>query len=108
MSGSALRIRASVRMQSASTLPIAKALSPGLGMTISYGGKLFPGRILECEKPIGPGKAGEAVIGMLFLTSSPADIGIRVGSSIELFEGPHLIASAIVVSLDDIADSRPQ
>ena len=99
MSGS-LRIRALVRMQPANKLPIAKALSAGWGPTISYQGRLFPGRVLACEKLIDPGQVGEAIIGMMFMTSSPEDIDIRENSVFELFEGPALIASATVVSFE--------
>lgn len=104
MKGSGLRIRASVRMRPASALPASKALTAGWGPTVSYRGTLFPGRVLVCEKPIGPGQIGEAVIDILFLTSSPRDVAMRVGSIFQLLDGPNPIASATMINLIETPD----
>jgi hypothetical protein len=84
-------------MEPASALSLAKPLSAGWGPTISYRGKCFPGRVLACEKPLGPGEIGEAIVGII--TSSPYDIDMQVGSTFELRDGPtNLIATATVLN----------
>jgi hypothetical protein len=96
----ALRIRAAVRMEPADKLPVAKPLTAGWGPTISYGGKLFPGRVLACDKPIKPGEVGEALIGVIAM--SRHDIDMQAGTVFELRDGlTNLIATATVISLTD-------
>jgi hypothetical protein len=86
-------------MEPAGALPVAKPLTAGWGPTISYRGKYFPGRVLECQNPVEPGHLGEAVIGVI--ASSSDDIDMQVGSVFELRDGlTNLIATATVLSLD--------
>lgn len=100
MSDSALRIRASVRMEPEDRLPAARSLTAGWGATVSYRRKLFQGRVLACDKPVAPGQVGEAIIGVI--ASSRDDIDMREGSVFELRDGlTNLIATATVVSLTD-------
>lgn len=98
MSASALQIRATVRMQPASNLPIVKPLTAGWGPVIFYSDKCYPGRILKCETPIEPGQVGEAIIGMM--TNESEAIDLQVGSIFELRSGPQdVIATATVIEL---------
>jgi hypothetical protein len=96
--GVALRIYAAVRMQPESALPATKPPSSGWGATISYRGKLFPGRVLVCQEPIEPGKTGEATIGVI--ANSRNDIEMQVGSVFELKNGfATTIATATVLTV---------
>jgi hypothetical protein len=97
MNTSALRIRAAVRMQPAGSLPVVKPLTAGWGPVIYIQGKYYPGRVLECEKPIEPGQTGEAVIGVM--VTQPESIGLQEGTVFELRDGPTtVIATATVLS----------
>jgi len=104
MSSQALRIKADVHMQPATNLPVVKPLMAGWGPDILFRGKFYPGRILQCDTPIQPGAVGEAIIGML--AHQIHDIGLEVGSTLELMAGPHLIATATVASLQDEPDTN--
>lgn len=98
MSASALRIRVMVRMQPESRLPIVKPLTAGWGAVIFYRDQCYPGRVLECEKPIEPGQVGEAIIGMMADKLSAIDL--HIGSTFELRSGPEdIIAAATVIEL---------
>lgn len=95
---SALRIRALIRMNSASNLPVVKALTAGWGPVIFFRNKYYSGRVLECEKPIEPGGEGEAVIGIL--AASPEALELSKGTEFELRDGAtSVIAKAIVMEL---------
>jgi hypothetical protein len=84
-------------MQPAGSLPLVKPLSAGWGSVIYFQGKHYPGRVLECERPIEPGQTGEAVIGVV---ATRADkIGLESGSVFELRDGATtVIATATVLS----------
>jgi hypothetical protein len=59
---------------------------------------LFPGRILVCEKAIQPGEAGEAIVGVIAVSSN--DIDMDVGCNFELKDGfLNLIAIATVIGV---------
>jgi len=85
--------------------PGRKPLTADWGPTIFWRDRLYPGRVLVCEKPIEPGKTGEAVIGIMLMTSSPDTIDLEVGSLFELRDGPKdLIATATVLSVVEEKD----
>jgi hypothetical protein len=96
MNTSVLRLRAAVRMQPAESLPVPKPLSAGWGPVIYFQHKHYPGRVLECKKPIEPGETGEAMIEVM---ASEADrSGLREGSVFEVRDGATtLIATATVL-----------
>jgi hypothetical protein len=84
-------------MESADRLPVARPLTTGWGATIYFEGNLYPGRVLECKKPIEPGQSGEAVVAMM--ASQAETLGLQEGSIIELRDGPKaVIATATVLS----------
>jgi len=100
VSATGLRVKASIRMEPEHTPPAVKPLAAGWGVTVAYGGKLFPGRVLACEKPIAWGQVGEAVIDVI--ASERHDVDMQVGSVFELRDGfTKLIATATVLSLID-------
>jgi hypothetical protein len=97
MTSCGIRIRASVRMNSADRLPVVKPLSAGWGPTIYFKGNLYSGRVLECKSPIEPGECGEAVVAMM--ASQPETLNLREGCVFELRDGPKtVIAIATVLS----------
>lgn len=97
MTVSALRVRATVCMQSASNLPVSKSLMAGWGPVVYFQDRFYVGRILECKNPIEPGGVGEALIGLM--VSQVGRMGLQEGSVLELRDGPKtLIATATVLS----------
>lgn len=107
MSFAALRIRAAVRMEPEYTSLAAPPMMANRGVTISFRGKHFPGRVLACERPISPGESGEASIGVL--ASSPHDVDMQVGSQFELRDDPaRIIATATVLAVEESRVLEPQ
>ncbi len=88
-------------MQEADRLPAARPLESGWGPVIWFRGRAYPGRVLECEKPIEPGLVGEAVLGLM--ASVPKDVGVRAGAEFELRDGmSNLIATGTVISYSEV------
>lgn len=88
-------------MQPADSLPVVKPLHAGWGPVIFFQGKYYPGRVLECEQPIEPGHNGEALIGLM--ATAPDSIGVHVGSTFELRDGPKtLVATATVLDYTEV------
>lgn len=97
MTSSGLRIRASVCLNSADKLPVARPLIAGWGPVVYFHGNFYSGRVLECESPIEPGKCGEAIIGVM--GTHAETLHLREGSIFELRDGPKIvIATATVLS----------
>jgi len=100
---SAMKIRAIVWMREinelqAEGLPSDRPIHKGWGATFSFHGRLYPGRVLECPKPIQPGTSGQAVIGVFYSDNVASEL--EVGTVFELLEGPKLVATAKVLNVE--------
>jgi hypothetical protein len=78
-------------------LPIVKPLTAGWGPVVFFEEQYYNARVLECERPIEPGKCGEATIGIM--SSYAENLNFREGSVFELRDGPKTsVATATVLS----------
>jgi hypothetical protein len=79
-------------------------LAAGGGVNVYHEGNYFPGRILECPRPLRPGDSGQAVIGILGDPGYP--LNFTEGTEFELRDGPvKKVASAKVLRVLEIRDS---
>lgn len=66
----------------------------GLGMDVYLSGKLYVGRVVECEVPLSGGDSGEAVIDIISSEAWP--IEMAVGTQFELRAGPRIVVATAV------------
>ena len=103
MSAADVRVKTILSVGPVGKLPAPRPVVAGWGPTISYRGKLFPFRILVCEKEIQPGEAGEAIVGVIAVPPNECDM--EVGDNFDLKDGfLNLIATATVI--DVIGEGR--
>jgi len=97
MAKTSQRVEVSIQMHSESVPPNLR-LAAGIGVNVYLDGRYFPGRVLECSRPLRPGDCGQAIIEVL--SDSEFSSNLSEQAEFEIRDGPIIkVASAKVVRL---------